>query len=213
MGSTRETTSYRTTSLQSVPNLSAGLFLLMVAPLALQAACLDGPRGGSADGEPGAALASSESELRRNACASTAECAAGQRCTTEDGACKRPPGCGPKDICPAVCYGVCKPDRAACGPTRCGPGEVCCNESCGICTPPRGVCTQQVCEPPPPGACGADADCRTFSDYCTGCDCRALAVTDPDPVCPGPGVQCLIDPCFNKAAFCSAGTCALRDAP
>jgi hypothetical protein len=47
------------------------------------------------------------------ACASSAECAAGERCTTEDGACNRPPGCGPRDICPTVCYGVCSTKKKA----------------------------------------------------------------------------------------------------
>lgn len=46
-------------------------------------------------------------------CASTAACQAGLTCTTEAGACDRPPGCGPEDICPAVCYGVCAEAAAA----------------------------------------------------------------------------------------------------
>lgn len=58
-------------------------------------------------------------------------------------------------------------------------------------------------------ACRSDADCRTFSDYCTGCDCRALSTTERDPVCPGPGVQCLIDPCDSKQAVCRAGQCQI----
>jgi len=40
-------------------------------------------------------------------CAATAACAEGLVCTTETGACDKPPGCGPEDICPQVCYGVC----------------------------------------------------------------------------------------------------------
>jgi hypothetical protein len=95
-----------------------------------------------------------------------------------------------------------------CGSGRCPSGQVCCNASCGICTPPRGVCTQQVCEP---DECETDADCRTFSDYCTGCDCRALPVDAPDPVCPGPGVQCFVDPCMGGGAVCSSGRCQLAD--
>jgi hypothetical protein len=62
------------------------------------------------------------------------------------------------------------------------------------------------------GSCATDADCRTFSDYCTGCDCRALSRTERDPVCPGPGVQCLVDPCDRQRAVCSAGRCALAPA-
>ena len=57
------------------------------------------------------------------------------------------------------------------------------------------------------GSCATDADCRTFSDYCTGCDCRALPVDAPDPVCPGPGVQCFVDPCMGGGAVCKGGRC------
>jgi hypothetical protein len=59
------------------------------------------------------------------------------------------------------------------------------------------------------GECRTDADCRTFADYCTGCDCRALPVCAPDPVCKGPGVSCLINPCLDKKAVCQAGRCEL----
>src|SRR5215203_4356209 len=96
----------------------------------------------SSDVEPQSDLATSEDneELRRRpvACASSDACRPNQFCTTETGACNPPPGCRPGAVCPAVCYGVCRPRR------------------------------EQV-------ECRRDADCRTFSDYCTGCDCRALA--------------------------------------
>lgn len=95
-----------------------------------------------------------------------------------------------------------------CGPKRCAPGEVCCNASCGICTPPGSMCTQQMCESKP-SSCAKDADCRTFSDYCTGCDCRALMKSEGDPTCSGPGVRCAADPCQKKQAVCRAGRCAL----
>jgi hypothetical protein len=102
----------------------------------------------------------------------------------------------------------------ACGPRTCLAGQVCCNESCGICTEPGGVCTQQFCEPPAPtGGCRQDSDCRAFSDYCTGCDCRALRKDDKDPTCSGPGVRCLVDPCRNKQGVCRNGQCALGDKP
>jgi hypothetical protein len=95
----------------------------------------------------------------------------------------------------------------ACGKARCAAGDVCCNASCGICTPPGGVCTQQVCTDPGAASCRTDADCRLFSDYCTGCDCRALPTGAPDPTCSGPGVQCLVDPCQQKSAVCKNGAC------
>jgi hypothetical protein len=59
------------------------------------------------------------------------------------------------------------------------------------------------------GTCKTDTDCRTFADLCAGCDCRALTTSAPDPVCGGPGVQCLVDPCLNKTAVCQAGRCAI----
>lgn len=107
-------------------------------------------------------------------CASTAECGEGRICSTETGACDRPPGCGPEDICAAVCYGTCV-DRPAAAT----------------------------------GSCQTDADCRAFSDYCTGCDCRALAKGAPDPTCAGPGVRCLVDPCLDKRGRCDGGRCVI----
>jgi hypothetical protein len=59
-------------------------------------------------------------------------------------------------------------------------------------------------------ACSADADCRLFSDYCTGCDCRALARGEADPTCAGPGVRCLVEPCRDKKAACEKGRCLVR---
>jgi hypothetical protein len=85
---------------------------------------------------------------------------------------------------------------------------VCCNDSCGICTEPNGGCTKQFCgSPVGGGACTSDADCRLEADYCTGCDCRALAPGQSVPPCSGPGVRCLVDPCSTKAAKCSNGLC------
>ena len=63
------------------------------------------------------------------------------------------------------------------------------------------------------GACKQDGDCRAFSDYCTGCDCRALGKDDRDPACSGPGVRCLVDPCRDKVAVCREGRCVTADKP
>jgi hypothetical protein len=82
----------------------------------------------------------------------------------------------------------------------------CCNASCSTCVAPGGACTQQVCVSP---TCAEDNDCRTFSDYCTGCDCRAITKSGPTPPCSGPGVRCLLDPCFNRAARCVNNQCVL----
>ncbi len=66
------------------------------------------------------------------------------------------------------------------------------------------------CECVPNGSCNVDEDCRVFSDYCTGCDCRALSNEDQDPVCSGPGVECLADPCMGRTAQCVNGQCAVN---
>lgn len=106
-------------------------------------------------------------------CISTTSCGKDEVCTTEDGVCKAPPGCGPGVGCPAVCYGNCRPASAG-------------------------------------GACMRDDDCQLASDYCTGCDCRALAKGETLPKCPGPGVQCLVDPCERLTAVCVNGKCSAQ---
>jgi hypothetical protein len=60
--------------------------------------------------------------------------------------------------------------------------------------------------------CGTDADCRTFADYCEGCNCRALPVCAKDPVCKGTPVSCFANPCLNQKAVCKAGRCELASA-
>ena len=106
-----------------------------------------------------------------------------------------------------------------CGDGRCGAGEVCCNASCGICTPPDGVCTQQVCEVESGGGrgggraeCQTNDDCRTFSNYCDGCSCDALAVDARDPRCRGDIVYCFAEPCMDSVAVCDSGRCVLSSA-
>lgn len=106
------------------------------------------------------------------------------------------------------------PGGEPCGAIKCAANEVCCNQSCGICTPAGGVCTQQFCEPEPvtqggSSVCKVDADCVATSDYCTGCNCRALGPKQQLPACAGPGVRCFADPCLNKTAVCKAGHCEI----
>ena len=51
-------------------------------------------------------------------CVSDADCPQGSSCTVSDGDCRPAPGCDPTVgvACPAVCYGVCKPDGSICDP-------------------------------------------------------------------------------------------------
>ena len=147
------------------------------------------------------------------------------------------PKCNPTGPCPLrPCVLVCPPDVAPCGTTLCRNGDVCCNESCGICTPPGGACIDLYCAPKDeclqialciqgyawstakcacvpdhgPNRCSSDADCRLFSDYCTGCDCRALGSNEQDPTCAGPGVRCFADPCLGKTTACVHGDCVVQ---
>jgi hypothetical protein len=62
-------------------------------------------------------------------------------------------------------------------------------------------------------ACSGDVDCRLFDDYCTGCGCRALHRSEPDPTCTGPGVRCLRQPCADRVAACESGHCVVREVP
>jgi hypothetical protein len=149
----------------------AGLGRSLIGLIILGGCCFI--NGCGSEAEPaGNEVAESHEDLwrRRVPCASSEQCKANEFCTTETGACNPPPGCRPGQVCPTVCYGVCR----------------------------RSI------------ECRRDRDCRTFSDYCTGCDCRALARGEPDPVCPGPGVQCFVDPCLNQHAVCVGGQCELE---
>jgi hypothetical protein len=138
-----------------------------------QDAGMGGPAGASGSGGGGAGGAGGSGGSGGAPCASTASCGKDEVCTTEDGDCKAPPGCGPNVGCPAVCYGECRPAGAG-------------------------------------GACTSDDDCRLEADYCTGCDCRSLAKGETVPKCPGPGVQCLVDPCERLTARCLNGKCGAR---
>jgi len=159
-----------------------------------------GAAGGTGDGGVGAP------------CIGTEACAAGEVCTTEDGVCNPPPGCGPSVTCPAVCFGTCREATdVVCGAARCAAGSICCNASCGICAAPGSGCTKQLCEPPAGGgACKADGDCRVEADTCTGCDCRPLATGQALPPCAGPGARCLLDPCGGATAACVNGYCVIE---
>lgn len=62
-----------------------------------------------------------------------------------------------------------------------------------------------------PGACTADADCRTWSSYCKDapCGCRVLSKSEAEPACNSGKVTCFADPCMRKKAACQEGRCAL----
>jgi hypothetical protein len=138
-------------------------------------------------------------------------CCSGHCCPGEldkccDGVCRDvqndPQNCG---TCGNVCAsGVC------CAGVCCLSGQVCCADGrcCDRNACKNGVCTSTRTE------CRRDADCRLFSNYCDGCSCQALLVSEPDPVCKGTIVNCLVDPCRGYTAVCekSTGTCMKQPA-
>lgn len=168
-------------------------------------------------------------------CASTPDRVAAMSETARQAGCVIDcPKCESRPCPQRPCRLMCPGGEIPCGPTMCEAGQVCCNPSCGICTAPDGLCTQQFCEDDScpqrhdcapgfhwsnercgcvadeRGGCTVDDDCELFSDYCTGCDCRALAKDDPIPECGLPGVRCFADPCMNKVAKCVEGRCQVR---
>jgi hypothetical protein len=125
----------------------------LLAVTALSQACASEDNVGS-DSE---AATPKASELSVLFCRSSQECPSPTHCSTEDGVCRRPPGCKPGSICPDVCYGTCVlesidptpvPLPGVCGDKVCGKGTFCCNSSCGTCAPLGGACTQQICTSP-----------------------------------------------------------------
>lgn len=71
--------------------------------------------------------------------------------------------------------------------------------------------SMERCECEPDNAeCTTDGDCRLEADYCTGCDCPALAPGEKIPACPGPGVQCFADPCFSRPCARKAAASRFR---
>jgi len=181
-----------------------------------------GTAGRGAGGAAGRGTAGSGGGSGRTPCASTATCAKDEVCTTEDGACNAPPGCTTGMVCPAVCYGECRPASNTATPcastATCAKDEVCTTED-GVCRAPPGcgpnvgcpaVCYGECRPARSGGTCTANEDCHLEADYCTGCDCRALAKGETLPRCPGPGVACLVDPCGRLTARCVNGKCAAQ---
>jgi hypothetical protein len=88
-------------------------------------------------------------------------------------------------------------ERPSCAVIRCRQGFVCEEGKFG-----------GRCVPGPTGpACDGDEDCRLEANYCSGCDCVALADGEDLPKCPTTPVQCLVDPCRQMEAQCQAGRC------
>ena len=110
-----------------------------------------------------------------------------------------------------------------CANVRCMAGSHCvsrhhkvsCVKDTNACPPNNKACmlgyhydnTPGVCTCVADAECKSNADCRVEADYCTGCNCLALAPNEKVPACTGPGVRCFADPCMTKTAVCSKGQC------
>jgi hypothetical protein len=143
-------------------------------------------------------------------------CAAGLQCKATQGS-NLPPGdvggtCEPPSD--DVDAGSCVSDEGGmCGgntnrPCSCATGLTC-KARPGSTLPfgdVGGTCQPSAAE----HACSSNADCSLKADYCTGCDCVALAPGESIKPCSGPGVRCLADPCMAKTAQCVNGTCEVR---
>ncbi len=52
--------------------------------------------------------------------------------------------------------------------------------------------------------CTVASDCRTFSNYCSGCACDVLGTGNANPGCDAGTVSCIVDPCYGHTAACDA---------
>ena len=144
------------------------------------------------------------------ACHSDSECPAGMVCDLEN-YCLPPPGCGPGQDCPAVCYGMCVPDQPpndydCTTDADCKPGLVCDFVVCSGCVcgpnepcdcPPEPECWGH-CAEPGPMPCWDDVDCPD-GWYCDGAGAAAkVPCMEGDPDCggvaPPPAGYCLPGP-------------------
>jgi hypothetical protein len=103
----------------------------------------------------------------------------------------------------------CEVRDVVCITTPCPPQPVCIDDAA---TSDAGASDAGGTDVPPVrlDRCDTASDCRLFDDYCTGCDCRALARTEPTPVCPGPGVFCFAQPCQMHTVACESNHCVLH---
>jgi hypothetical protein len=202
--------------------MSSLVRLLATALLPLTLAACGGGDAAQGSGDPGL--------VRPVPCASSDACKPTEVCTTEDGVCNPPPGCRPGMICPAVCYGTCRPRMSPCAT------DADCRAAAVYCT----GCTclaLSLCEKDPvcggPGvACFADP-CLNREAYCNAGRCALRPATGtcppercgpplgmPNLLCPdgktvaGPTGRCLQRPggaCGWEVATCpDAGICPAR---
>jgi hypothetical protein len=154
---------------------------------------------GCSAGDSGSSTEQSASELLpARTCASSTQCAKTEHCTTEDGVCNRPPGCGPNKLCPALCYGTCQPrptEPQFCGGIAgfpCPEGQTCVdnpNDDCdpanggadcgGICVSKPAFCGGIAAFPCPEGQTCVDDPSDDCDPKKGGADCGGICVKKP----------------------------------
>jgi hypothetical protein len=196
--------------------MRARSILGLFAVCSFTAAFAPGVVGCAVETDPGADEAAlSADEAAKKACpVSPAICTHGGRCGSivckagqvcEPGAkCPKFDPAAPHPCDPILDRCVDAPKKPSCSTVKCASGTHCEIRPVMCLVAPCPEIAECV---PNVAACAKDGDCRLFDDYCTGCDCRALSTTEKDPVCKGPGVRCLREPCGGLAAHCDAGKC------
>ncbi len=110
------------------------------------------------------------------------------------------PKCPPNQVCSMLaCREICPGKKTCDVMAKCAAGYSWSDKLCNCVRDRKAT-----------ASCTTNEDCRLFSDYCTGCDCRALSQNDADPTCDGPGVRCFADPYGTSTATCVNGTCSLQ---
>jgi len=134
-------------------------------------------------------------------CYGDQDCGAGAHCTTSDGECLPPPGCGGGTACPAVCYGKCVMDQDSCTNVDCGSGSHCEQQCTTGPTAPDGTCSP-VCVPDQ-NTCGT-VSCPPGHECVETC-------AGQDPNNPGCGV-CTVEcvPVGTCAGLTTESACAVR---
>jgi hypothetical protein len=105
-------------------------------------------------------------------CYGDQDCGDGAHCSTSEGECLPPPGCGDGQGCPAVCYGRCISDADICAVALCEAGTHC-----------EAKCTENGCHP----VCVPDVPSCAAVDCAPGFQCVETC-NGVDPNNPGCGI-------------------------
>ncbi len=128
-------------------------------------------------------------------CTSDNDCGGGSHCSTSDGDCRPPAGCGPGQACPAVCTGICVPDAGCASDADCLPSETCQDSGLWCPTPLPGMgggsggsggSMTDPSQPPVPPIMTGCGQCvpRTTPGHCYDPNTDELWCRSLPPTCP-----------------------------